>query len=199
MVFLTAYYGLVDLAGVRAGRAGAGARRRRWCRDGRGAARAAPGRRGVRHGEPPKWDAVRALGVDATSGSRRRGTSGFRDQFLGGHRRRRGGRGAGRAGRRVRRRVAASCCRAVAGSSRWARPTSATPPRSRPAAPGRPLPGVRPDRGRPGADPGDAARDRRPVRPRCAGRTRRSGAGTSAGRGGVPASCARAATSARSC
>ena len=51
-VFLTAYYGLVDLAGLQAGRAAARARRGRWRGHGRGAARQAPGRRGVRHGEP---------------------------------------------------------------------------------------------------------------------------------------------------
>ena len=62
---------------------------------------------------------------------------GLRGGVPGGDRRPRRGRGAELAGRGVRGRVAAVCCRAVAGSWRWARPTSATPTRSP-----RPYPGV---------------------------------------------------------
>ena len=81
IVFLTAYYGLVDLAGLRGGRVGAGARRRRRGRHGRRPARPAPGRRGVRHREPGKWDALRALGVDEDHIASSRDLD-FDDEFL---------------------------------------------------------------------------------------------------------------------
>ncbi|WP_460495043.1 SDR family NAD(P)-dependent oxidoreductase, partial [Dactylosporangium cerinum] len=61
------------------------------------------------------------------------------------------------------------CWRRTAASSRWASSMSATPPRSPPTTPAC-VPRVRPLRGGPRADPGDAHRHRAPVRPRRGGR-----------------------------
>ena len=58
IVFLTAYYALVDLAGLRQGERLLVHAGDRWGRDGRGAVGAASGCRGVRHGEPGKWDVL---------------------------------------------------------------------------------------------------------------------------------------------
>ena len=69
VVFLTAYYGLVDLAGLEAGETvliHAGGRRRRH---GRGPARPAPGRRGLRH------RAARASGTTLRGARPRRATT----------------------------------------------------------------------------------------------------------------------------
>ena len=81
VVFLTAYYGLVDLAGAAAGRVGAGARGRRRRRHGGGAAGPALGAEVFATASPGKWDALRGLGSTTTT-SRRRGTSTSSERFL---------------------------------------------------------------------------------------------------------------------
>ena len=82
VVYLTAYYGLVDLAGLRAGERRAGARRRRRRRDGGGAARPAPGRGGVRDSQPGQVGRRAGRWASPPSGSPRSRDLGFRDQFL---------------------------------------------------------------------------------------------------------------------
>ena len=135
VAFLTAYYGLVDLAGLRPGEsvlvhAAAGG-------VGMAAVQLARhlGARGVRDGEPGQaGGALRGLGVPGERIASSRDL-GFAGAFPGGDRRPGRGRGAELAGRGVRGRVAAAAGRAAAGSSRWARPTSAPPGKSAAAIP----------------------------------------------------------------
>ena len=136
VAFLTAYYGLVDLAGLRAGRAGPHPRGGRRRRHGGRPARPAPRRRGFAHRQPGKWDAAAArmgLDDDHIASSRDLRLRGRRSGRRPGPRR---GRGAQLAGRRVHRRLAAAAAAPAAGSWRWARPTSATRHRSPPDHPG---------------------------------------------------------------
>ena len=82
VVFLTAYYGLVDLAGLQAGREGADPRRRRRRRHGRDPARPPPRRRGLRHRQPGQvGGAARALGLDEDHIASSRDLE-FKDKFL---------------------------------------------------------------------------------------------------------------------
>ena len=82
VVFLTAYYGLVDLAGVAGRGVGVGACRCWWGGDGGGAVGAAFGVGGVWYCECGKWDTLWDWGFDERSCWRVRGRWSSRQQFL---------------------------------------------------------------------------------------------------------------------
>ena len=198
VAFLTAYYGLIDLAELRAGRAGPGPRRRRRRRHGRGPARPPPGGRGVRHRQPGQVAcrcAHSGLDDDHIASSR---DLGFEDALPRGHRRRGHGRRPQRPRRRVRRRLArpAAARRPVHrdGQGRHPRPgdRGRGPPRRR-------VPRLRPARRRTRTGPARCCAELVGLFAAGALPLRRSRAwDVRAGRGRVPASCARPATSARS-
>ena len=198
VVFLTAYYGLVDLAGLRAGEtvlvhAAAGG-------VGMAAVQLARhlGAEVFATASPAKWDAVRALGIP-TTGSRRPGTWASGTQFLAAT----GGAGVDVVLDALAGEFVDASLELLPRGGRFiemGKTDIRDPDDVAAAAPGRPLPRLRPVRGRAGADPGRCCAELvelfergraapaadpglgRPARPR-----RRSG------------SCARAATSARSC
>ena len=131
VVFLTAYYGLVDLAGLRPGErcwstpppAASAWPRSSW-----------PATSAPRSSPPPaprKWDTLRGLGVDDDRIASSR-TLDFEERVPRRHRRPRRRRGAQLAGRRVRRRLAAAAAprRPVRrdGQDRHPRPRPRSPP-----------------------------------------------------------------------
>ena len=127
---LTAYYALVDLAGP-AGRAS-----RCWSTPAAGGVGMAavqigpaPGRGGVRDRQPGQVAGAGRAGP-GRGADRVLADAGVRGAVPGGDRGARGGCGAELAGRGADRCVAAAAAARAGGSSRWARPTSATRPRS---------------------------------------------------------------------
>ena len=163
VVFLTAWYGLVELGGLRAGESvlihaatggvGYGGR----------ADRPPPGCRGVRHGEP--WQAHDAGGHGHRPGAPGLVTrSRVRAGRTGGHRRPWRGRGTEQPGRALRGRLPGAAGRRRPVARRWGRRTSVIRSGSRPSTPGCGT-GVRPGRRcRAGAYRPDAARVERVVR-----------------------------------
>ena len=98
VAFLTAYYALADLAGVRAGAVGVGSCRHRWGGDGGGALARHWGVEVFATASRGKWDTLRRMGLDEDHIGDSRSLE-FEGEVLIGHRRGRGGRGAQLAGR----------------------------------------------------------------------------------------------------
>ena len=162
IAFITAYYGLLDLAGLKAGEkvlihAGAGG-------VGMAAIQIARqlGAEVFATASPAKWGALREAGIEEDHIASSRDLE-FREKLLGAHRRGGSGRGPQRPGGRVRRRLA----RPPAKGRPLPRDGQDRHPRSRAAggrAPRHLLPPLRCDRSRPRAHRGDARRDRRSLR-----------------------------------
>jgi polyketide synthase 12 len=164
VAFLTAYYALTDLAGLKAARgswstprrAASGWRRRR--------SRSHLGAEVFATASPSKWETLRGLGIGSERISSSR-TLEFADAFLAATGDDGARRGPQRAGGRLRRRVAA------AAAARWAVRRDGQDRRPRPRAvgeahPGRRVPALRHARGRARPDRGDAGRAGRAVRAR---------------------------------
>ena len=187
VAFTTAWYGLVDLAGVAAGAAAAGARGgragsgwRRWRSPGTWALEvfgtASPAKHGVLARPGPGRGAYRVLPDGGVRGSGSwpppAGRDGYRAEL---------------AGRGADRRVAAAAAARAGRSWRWARPTCATPPRSPRTIPGVAYRAFDPAEAGPGPAGGDAgARSTALLAAGELAAAAGAGLGCAAGAGGVP-------------